>query len=104
MNHWKVRDGHEKDMEEILSLRKLVFGEEERDKLDPQFWHWEFMKGPDGRGLVYIVDHENKIIGHFADLPRRFSVDKEVALGTVSIDLMVHPDYRRRGIFAAPGS
>ncbi len=61
------------------------------------------MKGPDGRGLVYIVDHENKIVGHFADLPRHFSVDKEVALGTVSIDLMVHPDYRRRGIFAAMG-
>ncbi len=35
MNHWKVRDGSEKDMEEILSLRKLVFGEEEKDKLRP---------------------------------------------------------------------
>jgi len=103
MDHWKVRDGNEKDMEEILSLRKLVFGEEERDKLDPQFWHWEFMNGPDGRALVYIVDHENKIIGHFADLPRHFSVDKEVVLGTLSIDLMVHPNYWRRGIFAAMG-
>jgi GNAT superfamily N-acetyltransferase len=103
MSHWKVRDGNEKDMEEILSLRRLVFGEEERDKLDPRFWHWEFMKGPDGRALVYIVNHENKVIGHFADLPRHFSVDREVVLGTLSLDLMVHPDYWRRGIFAAMG-
>lgn len=103
MDHWSVRDGSEEDMEEILSLRKLVFGEEEKDKLEPRFWRWEFIKGPDGSGLVYVVDHENKIIGHFADLPRHFSFEKEVVLGTVSIDLMVHPDYRRRGIFEAMG-
>ena len=31
--YWHVRDGNEKDMEGILSLRELVF-EEEKDKLD----------------------------------------------------------------------
>jgi len=103
MGSWKVRDGNQEDREEILSLRKLVFGEEEKDKLNPRFWDWEFIKGPDGKALLYIVDHENKIIGHFADIPRRFSVQGEVVLGTLSVDLMVHPDYWRRGIFAAMG-
>jgi GNAT superfamily N-acetyltransferase len=103
MDHWKVRDGNEKDMEEILSLRRDAFGETEKDKLDPRFWQWEFIEAPDGKGLIYIVEDQNKIIGHFADIPRRFIVEGEVVLGTLSLDLMVHHDYWRKGIFAAMG-
>jgi len=101
MGRWKVRDGDEKDMEEILSLRKIVFGEMEKDKLDENFWKWEFEEGPDGKALIYIVEDGDKIIGHFADIPRLFSVQGETVLGTSSVDLMVHPDYRQKGIFDA---
>jgi GNAT superfamily N-acetyltransferase len=101
--NWVVRDGDEKDLKEILSLRKIVFGGIEKDKLDERLWRWEFEEGPDGRTLIYIVEDENKIIGHFADIPRWFSVQGEAVLGTLSLDLMVHPDYWRKGIFAAMG-
>jgi len=100
---WKVRDGNEEDMEGILSLRVVAFGEEEKDKLDPRFWRWEFMEGPDGKAFIYVVEDQDKIIGHFADIPRRFSVQGEVVLGTLSLDLMVHPDCWRKGIFEAMG-
>jgi len=103
MRHWKVRDGNQMDMERILSLRGVVFGEEEKDKLDPRFWRWEFMEGVDGKAFIYILEDKNKIIGHFADIPRRFSVQGEMVLGTLSLDLMVHPDYWRIGIFEAMG-
>jgi len=104
-NHssWKVRDGDERDSEKILSLRRLVFGEMEVDKLDPRFWKWEFVDGPDGKALLYLAENGDKLAGHFADIPRRFSVNGEVLLGTLSLDLMVHPDYRRKGIFAEMG-
>jgi GNAT superfamily N-acetyltransferase len=100
-HNWIVRDGDEKDLRGILSLRKIVFGEEEKDKLNEKFWKWEFEEGPDGKALIYIVEDENKIIGHFADIPRLFSVQGETVLGTSSVDLMVHPDYRQKGIFDA---
>jgi hypothetical protein len=103
MVHWKVRDGNEKDMEEILSLRRDAFAETEKDKLDPRFWRWEFMKGPDGKAFIYIVEDGDKMVGHFADIPRRFSVEGEVVFGTLSLDLMVHHDYWRKGIFQAMG-
>jgi GNAT superfamily N-acetyltransferase len=101
--YWVVRDGSEKDLQGILSLRKVVFGEMERDKLDPKFWKWEFMEGPDGKAFIYIVEEGGRIIGHFADIPRRFSVNGEVVLGTLSLDLMVHPDNRRKGFFEEMG-
>jgi GNAT superfamily N-acetyltransferase len=103
MDQWKVRDGNQKDLKGILSLRKIVFGEMEQDKLDERFWRWEFEEGPEGKAFIYIVEDENRIIGHFADIPRRFSVEGEVVLGTLSLDLMVHPDYWRKGIFEAMG-
>ena len=103
MDPWKVRDGNQMDMEGILSLRGVVFGGEEKDKLDPRFWRWEFMEGVDGKAFIHIVEEKKKIIGHFADIPRRFSVQGEMVLGTLSLDLMVHPDYWRIGIFEAMG-
>ena len=103
MRHWKVRDGDDRDMKEILSLRGDVFGEMEKDKLDPRFWRWEFMEGPGGKALIYVVEEENKIVGHFSDLPRQFSLHGKVVCGTLSVDLMVHSDYRRKGIFQAMG-
>jgi GNAT superfamily N-acetyltransferase len=103
MQHWKVREGNEKDMEEIFSLRRNAFGEMEKDKLDPRFWRWQFMEGPAGKGLIHIVEDKGKVVGHFSDLPRWFSLRGEKVRGTLSIDLMVHSDYRRKGIFQAMG-
>jgi GNAT superfamily N-acetyltransferase len=100
---WVVRDGNEMDQEKVLSLRKIVFGEMEVDKLDPKFWKWEFTEGADGKALIYIIEDGDRVVGHFADLPRRFFVNGEVVHGTVSIDLMVHPDYRRKGFFFRMG-
>ncbi len=101
---WVVRDGNEKDMEGILSLRNDVFGSVEKDKQDPRFWRWEFLEGADGKALIYIVEDGGKIIGHFADIPRRFSIMGELVFGTLSLDLMVHRDYRRQGIFLELGN
>ncbi len=101
--NFKVRDGEERDMEKILFLRKVVMGEFEKDKLDPKFWKWEFAGGPDGGAFIYIIEEEKRIIGHFADIPRRFSVKGKTVKGTLSLDLMVHPDYWRKGFFSKMG-
>ena len=100
-DRWKVRDGNEKDMEGIFSLRRNAFGEMEKDKLEPRFWRWQFLERPAGKALIHIVEDKGKVVGHFANLPRRFSFYGKAVHGTLSVDIMVHSDYRRRGIFQA---
>src|SRR4030042_4752234 len=101
MPYWKIRDGNEEDMGGILLLRNLVFGEVERDKLNPRFWRWQIQENPDGNAWIHLAEDGNRIVGHLADLPKRFSVQGKVVLGTLTHDMMVHPDYRRRGISPA---
>jgi len=103
IRNWTVQDGDEKDISGILSLRKIVFGEMEPDKVEPRFWRWGFMESPDGKGFIYLARDGDKIIAHFADIPRRFVINGETSPATLSLDLMVHPDYRREGLFVAMG-
>jgi hypothetical protein len=42
---WVVREGDEGDLEGIFSLRRIVFGEGEEEKLDEEFWRWELEEG-----------------------------------------------------------
>ena len=98
---WKVRDGSKKDLKGMRSLRKIVFGKTEEDKLDPRFWSWQMEENPDGTAWVYLAEDGDKIIGHLADLPKRFSVKGKIVLGTLTHDMMVHPDYRRKGVSTA---
>ncbi len=95
---WHVFDGDERDLDEILSLREIVFGEVERDKLDPKFWRWEFMEGCDGAGRIFLVREGKKVVGHLADVPKRFCVEGKTVLGSLTLDMMVHPEYRRKGV------
>ncbi len=101
MGQWKVREGNEEDIEGVLSLRKMVFGKAEEDKLDPRFWRWQMRENPDGAGWIYVAEEGGEIIGHLADLPKRFSVQGRITLGTLTHDMMVHPRYRRKGISTA---
>ncbi len=100
---WVVRDGDARDLEQILSLRRAVFGRMEEDKLDPRFWRWEFIENPGGKALVYVIQDKGKIVGHFADIPKDYCIDGEKVRGTLSLDLMVGPEYRRKGFFLRMG-
>jgi len=89
-----IQDGGEKDKEEILALRSIVFKGEEPDKQKEVFWNWQFKGNPDGEGLIYLHKEGGQVVGHFADTPKRFSVQGKEVLGTLSLDMMVHPGYR----------
>jgi hypothetical protein len=89
-----IQDGEEKDKEGILALRAVVFKEEEPDKQKEAFWTWQFKENPDGKALIYLYKEGGQVVGHFADIPKRFVLEGKEILGTLSLDMMVHPEYR----------
>ena len=97
---WKLREATIADRDSILALRKLVFAVEDPEKQDPAFWTWEFMDGPEGRARIFVAVDGDKVVGHYAMIPQDFKLAGDACKGSIIVDLMTHPDYRRQGIFA----
>lgn len=83
----------------------MVFRNEEEDRQEAAFWNWLFKENPEGEGLIYVLRDGDRVVGHYADVPKRFVVNGREVLGTFSLDMMVHPQYRggmffRLGLYA----
>lgn len=88
--------------DQILDLRKIVFGDDDVDKLMPEFWDWEFEENYAGKTKIYLAVDETAV-GHYAVCPSNIQVDNEVKKGSIVVDVMTHPDYRFQGMFVALG-
>jgi ribosomal protein S18 acetylase RimI-like enzyme len=88
-----IRRYREGDEEQILRLRKLCFGSSDLDE-----WIWEFKRSPLG-SLMMVAEAKGQIVGFRAHLNVKMKVGDEVVKGSIACDSMVHPDYRRRGLW-----
>ncbi len=64
-------------------------------------WNWEFLENPVKRIFAVVAEHEGKIVGQYALLPKWMNVEKRRVLGALSVDTMVHPLYRNQGLFVS---
>lgn len=98
-SRWTLREASESDRDAIIALRKIVFTVEDPEKQQPSFWWWEFMAGPEGKARMFVAEDDGMIVGHYAIVPQTFEFAGESVKGSIVVDLMTHPDYRRQGIF-----
>jgi hypothetical protein len=92
------REAGPADRDGILRLRSIVFHEEDREKLAPEFWDWEFTSGPAGPGRAFVAEAGREIVGHFAVIPQRYEAGTPLS-GALGVDAMTHPDFRRARVF-----
>jgi len=92
------RDG---DVKQILELRRVVFGDIDPMRLKENIWQWQFQNNPSGEAICFLAESQGKIVGQYAAIPTRFSIHGQETLLWFSCDTMVHPDFRRQGIFFA---
>jgi len=93
---WAIRLYGEGDEDHICELHRLVFGKE----LGAERWHWQFRDNHTGVITITLAEGENReLVGQCALRPVRMKIGEKICLGAQSLDAMVHPDYRRQGIF-----
>ena len=87
------REGDEGNIQELFVL---VFGKE----LSAERWNWQYRDNHTGMITITLAEGEGgELAGQYALRPVRMKIGEKTCLGTLSLDTMVHPDYRRQGMF-----
>ena len=94
----KIREYQPGDEQQILEMDWLLFPDP-WNKRNLDNWFWKYMgNNPAGKAIVYVMEHEGKIIVHFAVVPYRVRVLGQDVLGSHSIGSMVDPKYQGKGL------
>lgn len=98
---WSIRLYQPGDEVRIVGLFERVFGH----KRSLAHWRWKFMDNPEGAQICLAVTDTGEVIGQYAGLPVRVTVDGQTLTFSQAIDSMVDADYRRGlkkpGVFAS---
>ncbi len=100
---WIARRYQPGDEDQILHLRRHVFGAVDQQRNTQEYWRWEFRDCPAGEATIWVAVAGESIVGHYAIRPAMMQHCGEPVLGSTSIDAMTHPDYRRESVFATLG-
>ena len=96
----EFREATRADRDAILALRAVAFPGEDIEKQLPRFWEWEFAEGYAGQGRIFVAEAEHRLVGHFAFVPQRYERNRAPVNGALAVDVMTHPDFRRRKVFS----
>jgi len=81
---------------QIAHLFEICFG----NKLNPLLWEWAYLNNPTGRPIIAVALDDGNIVAHYAMIPVPFVRDKQALQGYLSMTTMVHPDFRKYGLFS----
>lgn len=99
---WFVRKYKDGDEEGIFELWKVVYPEQRLEReVWMRWWNWWYKENPAGMGIIWVAEHDAKIVGHDALIPARMKVGNKTVIAALSVDTMTHPDFTRQGMFVA---
>lgn len=85
------------DPDGLLALIRTAFPGE--DVGDPEFLSWLYDQNPSGRAIEYMARNREIVTGHIALLPFRYKTGEATTMGSLTVNVITHPDYRGRGVF-----
>lgn len=94
---WVVEAYRPGDETAILDLFRSEFNRER----SLAHWRWKFLDNPYGGPFISLAWHREPrfLIGNQVLMPFQLCVDGRPVLGGHSLDLVVHHDFRRQGVF-----
>ncbi|MFO8109948.1 MAG: GNAT family N-acetyltransferase [Thermoplasmata archaeon] len=96
---WTTRPYEEGDEEQIIELFERVFGKPMGITESRKHWKWEYMENPVEKIYVNLAVDDDRIVGQYAVIPVEMWIHGRRKIGSLSLDTMVHPDYRGQGMF-----
>jgi len=60
---------------------------------------WKYKTNPAGEAICVVCEHEGKIVGYIAGMPREVQVGDKIIKSYLLGDLCIEEDYRGRGLF-----
>lgn len=101
---WLIRDYREGDEEQIFELVEAVQGERVPEKEHwLKGWKWMFVDNPDSAFIIWLAEHDGKMVGVYPAIIETMKVEDKVIKGAQLVDTMTHPHYRRHGICSTLG-
>jgi GNAT superfamily N-acetyltransferase len=88
------------EKDKLLAFLQTVYADNPRMS-DASFWDWHFLKNPyvEADNLpVWIAKDGDEIVGQLAATPVKLQIGKEKKAAIWILDLIVHSDYRGKGI------
>ena len=102
---WKIRKYREGDEHYIIELLDLAFGNWKGINLTKQqslaYWEWWYKQNPAGPSVIWIAEHNNKVIGHYAIVPMKMKLGTIYLTGSFSSDAATHPDHQGKRILSS---
>ena len=92
----------EEDEYNIVNLLTTVFGrwpsyDINCDAVD--HWRWKYLENPVRPGFISLCLDGDNIVGCFHSVPMRIKIGLNIYNSVTGTDLVVHPDYRRMGMY-----
>jgi len=101
---WQIREYREGDEHQILQLRRIIFGDVDTVRLKLSTWYWQFRDNPAGKAICLLAEDDGVVVGQYAIIPTRFKFFGKKITFALSCDTMIHPAYRKWGLFTALAS
>ena len=95
---WFVRRYKEGDEYGIAKLLKIEYGLDEDHWR--RLWIWKCKNNPFGH-ITMVAEHDGQIVGHSSAIHVKMKIGNKIMVGSVLVDLIVHPRFRHQGMFKA---
>jgi len=85
----------------ILDLIDDAYGNVEIK--NPKYINWQYNENPQGKAIIILCFDEGKkifVIGQEPIIPSELNLGRKRVKSSISLNSIVHPNYRRRGIFS----
>ena len=95
MTDFKIKRSELEGVSRLKEMMKLSLG----IKSSEEYFNWKYQNNPAGSFIGFEAYYGSELTGFYGVIPEYYFVNGKRTLEFQSMDTMVHPSYRKRGVF-----